>query len=153
MCPRNVPASRPGAKPGKTRKWADSREKQHFFAPLRKWTTGLSLCCAGEEARSGNSFRSEHFPYSPWAESEVCDLLFRREARQSLTTSLSTQHCDDAPGSSPRRLTLLTVVAGDSEPRTRQQEEGAEAQQEVRNPEGLGGGCALLSSHRPYQAA
>ena len=24
---------------------------------------------------------------------------------------------------------------------------------ETRNPEGLGGGCALLSSHRPYQAA
>ena len=30
---------------------------------------------------------------------------------------------------------------------------GTEAQQETCNPEGLGGGCALLSSHRPYQAA
>ena len=28
-------------------------------------------------------------------------------------------------------------------------EGGTEAQQENRNPEGLGGGCALLSSHRP----
>ena len=29
------------------------------------------------------------------------------------------------------------------------QEGGTEAQQENRNPEGLGGGCALLSSHHP----
>ena len=41
----------------KTRKWANSGETQHIFAPLRN--------CAGEEAGAGNSVRVEHFPYSP----------------------------------------------------------------------------------------
>ena len=51
-----------------------------------------------------------------------------------------------------RDIPPQAVVTGTSSSRTRQEvtkEEGAGAQQKTRNPEGLGGGCALLSSHRP----
>ena len=55
-----------------------------------------------------------------------------------------------------RDIPPLTVVTRASSSRTRQEvtkKEGARAQQERSNPEGLGSRHTLLSSHRPYQAA
>ena len=84
--------------------------------------------------KSGGPVRE--FPPQPVGSSEVRNLLLRRELCQPLTTFWTNHQA------------LGRASSGRLQQKSRRRE-----LQETCNPGGLGGGCTLLSNHRPYQAA